>query len=157
MADSYNAGIALQVLTIGGVIALITKSGGTKAMALWFAKKAKEAKSSQLATWLMGWIIFFDDYANCLIVGPIMRPVTDKFKVSREKLAFIIDSTAAPIAGIAIISTWIGLELSLIKSGFDLIEFEQILSALGLNVFLSLIFGILIMMLYLRIIGKKVE
>ncbi|MCW0204082.1 Na+/H+ antiporter NhaC family protein [Campylobacter lari] len=122
MASSGNAGILLQVLTIGGVVALITKTGGTKAVALWLSTKAKQAKSSQFATWCMGIFIFFDDYANSLIVGPIMRPVTDKFKVSREKLAFIMDATAAPITGLAIISTWIGLEISLIRSGYDLID-----------------------------------
>ncbi|TEY03461.1 Na+/H+ antiporter NhaC family protein [Campylobacter sp. US33a] len=122
MANPSNAGIILQVLTIGGVVALITKTGGTKAVAIWLAKKAKQAKSSQFATWCMGCFVFFDDYANSLIVGPIMRPVTDKFKISREKLAFIMDATAAPITGLAIISTWIGLEISLIRSGYDLID-----------------------------------
>lgn len=122
MASAGNAGIILQVLTIGGVVALITKNGGTKAVALWLSKKAQKAKSSQFATWLMGVFVFFDDYANSLIIGPIMRPVTDKFRVSREKLAFIMDATAAPITGLAIISTWIGLEISLIRAGYDLIE-----------------------------------
>ncbi|EAH7030021.1 Na+/H+ antiporter NhaC family protein [Campylobacter lari] len=122
MASPGNAGILLQVLTIGGVVALITKTGGTKAVAVWLSTKAKQAKSSQFATWCMGIFIFFDDYANSLIVGPIMRPVTDKFRVSREKLAFIMDATAAPITGLAIISTWIGLEISLIRSGYDLID-----------------------------------
>ncbi|MFQ6342064.1 Na+/H+ antiporter NhaC family protein [Campylobacter sp. VTCC 70190] len=126
LADPGNAGIILQMLTIGGMVALITKTGGAKAVAIWFATKAKKAKSSQLVTWLMGCFIFFDDYANSFIVGPIMRPLTDKFKVSREKLAFIMDSTAAPIAGLAIISTWIGFELSVIKSGYDLLSDEQI-------------------------------
>lgn len=132
MASSGNAGIILQVLTIGGVVALITKMGGTKAIALWLSKKAKQAKSSQFATWCMGVIVFFDDYANSLIVGPIMRPVTDKFKVSREKLAFVMDATAAPITGLAIISTWIGLEISLIKQGYDLID-PQTLTNLQIN------------------------
>lgn len=121
MADPWNAGIMLQVLCIGGVVALITKMGGTRALAIWLSKKAKSAASTQVATWIMGMFIFFDDYANSLIVGPVMRPVTDKYKISREKLAFIIDATAAPIAGIAIISTWIGYELSVIKSAYEII------------------------------------
>ena len=90
LADSWNAGIVLQVLCIGGVVALITKMGGTKAVAIWLSKKAKTGVSAQISTWVMGLFVFFDDYANSLIVGPIMRPITDKFKVSREKLAFII-------------------------------------------------------------------
>ncbi len=118
LADSWNAGIILQVLTIGGLIALISKLGGAKAVAETLAKHAKTAKSSQLITWVLGLFIFFDDYANSLIVGPIMRPVTDKQNVSREKLSFIIDATAAPIAGIMFVSTWIGYELSVIKDGF---------------------------------------
>lgn len=132
MASAGNAGVILQVLTIGGVVALITKNGGTKAVALWLSKKAKQAKSSQFATWCMGVFVFFDDYANSLIVGPIMRPVTDKFKVSREKLAFIMDATAAPITGLAIISTWIGLELSLIRTGYDLVE-PAVFTQLGID------------------------
>lgn len=121
MADSWNSGILLQVLCIGGVVALITKMGGTKAVALWLSKKAKTGVSAQISTWLMGIFVFFDDYASALVTGSVMRPITDKFKVSREKLSFIIDATAAPIAGIAIISTWVGLEISLIKNGYELI------------------------------------
>ncbi|SES94156.1 Na+/H+ antiporter NhaC family protein [Anaerobranca gottschalkii] len=118
LADPWNAGVILQCLTIGGLIALISKMGGAKAIAESLSKKAKSAKSTQLITWVLGLFVFFDDYANSLIVGPIMRPVGDKMKISREKLAFIIDATAAPIAGIAIISTWIGYEISLIKDGY---------------------------------------
>ena len=81
----------------------------------------------------MGLFVFFDDYANALIVGPIMRPITDKFKVSREKLAFIIDATAAPVAGLAVISTWVGLEISLIKQGYELIGVTDI-NAFGIFV-----------------------
>jgi len=119
MADSWNAGILLQVMAIGGLIALIAKMGGTYAIAEKLSQKAKSTKSSQLITWILGLFVFFDDYANSLIVGPIMRPVTDKQRISREKLAFIVDATAAPIAGIAIVSTWIGYELSLIQESLS--------------------------------------
>lgn len=125
-SDPVNAGIILQILCIGGLVALITKMGGAKAIALQFAKRAKTAISAQLNTWFIGLLIFFDDYANLLIVGPIMRPLADKFKISREKFAFIIDSTAAPVAGIAIISTWIGLEVSLIKNAYASIGIDNI-------------------------------
>ncbi len=118
LADPWNAGIILQCLTIGGLIALVTKMGGARAVAESLAKRAKSPISAQLMTWVLGLIVFFDDYANALVVGPIMRPVTDKFKVSREKLAFIIDATAAPIAGIALVSTWIGYEIGLIKTAY---------------------------------------
>lgn len=119
LADPWNAGIVLQCLAIGGVIALITRMGGARAIAEALAKKAKGRVSAQIVTWLMGLIIFFDDYANSLIVGPIMRPVTDALRISREKLAFIIDATAAPIAGIALISTWVGYEIGLIKDAYS--------------------------------------
>lgn len=125
LSDPWNAGIILQVLVIGGVIHLVAKMGGAKAIAEALAKKAKTVKSVQLTTWLLGLAVFFDDYANALIVGPIMRPVTDKLGISRAKLAFIIDATAAPIAGLAIISTWIGLEIGLIGDAF---------SSIGMNV-----------------------
>jgi len=118
LADSWNAGIVLQVLAIGGMIAVVTKMGGLRAIAEKLASKAKTPATAQIYTWIMGFLIFFDDYANSLIIGPIMRPVTDKLKISREKLAFIIDSTAAPVAGLALISTWIGYELSLIKDAY---------------------------------------
>lgn len=135
LADPWNAGIILQVLVIGGVIHLVAKMGGAKAIAEALARKAKTVKSAQLTTWLLGLAVFFDDYANSLIVGPIMRPVTDKLGVSREKLAFIIDATAAPIAGLAIISTWIGLEVGLIGDALKSVGIQ----ADGFGVFLETI------------------
>ena len=126
MADPWNAGIILQVLVIGGLIALVTKMGGARAIAESLSKRAKSPASAQVIAWIMGLFIFFDDYANSLIVGPIMKPITDKMKISREKLAFIIDSTAAPVAGLALVSTWIGYEISLIKDGYSLIGIDNI-------------------------------
>lgn len=124
LADPWNAGIVLQCLCIGGLIALVSKMGGAKAIAEALAKRAKTPRSAQIVTWVMGLIIFFDDYANSLTVGPIMRPVTDKLRISREKLAFIIDATAAPIAGIALISTWVAYEIGLIKDGYSSIGLD---------------------------------
>ena len=135
MADPWNAGIILQCLLIGGVIQLITKMGGAKALADSLAKRANSPRKAQLITWFLGLCVFFDDYANSLIVGPIMRPVMDKLRVSRQKLAFIVDATAAPVAGIAIISTWIGLEISLIASGFKTIGMD----VSGFGIFLQTI------------------
>ena len=135
MADPWNARIILQCLLIGGVIQLITKMGGAKALADSLAKRANTPRKAQLSTWFLGLCVFFDDYANSLIVGPIMRPVMDKLKVSRQKLAFIVDATAAPVAGIAIISTWIGLEISLIASGFKSIGMD----VSGFGIFLQTI------------------
>lgn len=136
MADPWNAGIILQCLLIGGVIQLITKMGGTKALGDEFAKRANTPRKAQLLTWLLGLCVFFDDYANSLIVGPIMRPVMDKLRVSREKLAFVVDATAAPVTGIAIISTWIGLEISLINESFKSLGITHIS---GFGIFLQTI------------------
>ncbi|MDK2917669.1 MAG: hypothetical protein PWQ37_402 [Candidatus Petromonas sp.] len=132
LADGWNAGIILQCLTIGGLIALVSKMGGAKAIAESLAKRAKSPVSAQIITWVLGLFVFFDDYANSLIVGPIMRPVTDKMRISREKLSFIIDATAAPIAGIALISTWVGYEVGLIKDAYDSIG--QSVNAYGIFV-----------------------
>ncbi|MGL4394741.1 MAG: Na+/H+ antiporter NhaC family protein [Brevinema sp.] len=119
--SGFSAGIIMQVITIGGLIALIGRNGGAKAVAEKIASKARSAVSAQLLTWVLGIFIFFDDYANALITGSVMRPVTDKLKVSREKLAFIVDATAAPIASIALISTWIGFELSTMNAAYEII------------------------------------
>ncbi|MDR0454677.1 MAG: Na+/H+ antiporter NhaC family protein [Deferribacteraceae bacterium] len=119
LSDVWNAGIILQVLTIGSLIALVTRLGGVKAIAEWMTKFAKGPRSTQFVAWFMGLFIFFDDYANALIVGPMIRPVTDKMMISRERLSFIVDATAAPIAGIALISTWVAYEIGLIKDALD--------------------------------------
>lgn len=119
LADSWHAGIIIFTLTIGGLVGVIAKMGGTRAIANALAKKAKTPRSAQLVTTLMGVVVFFDDYANTLIVGPTMRPLTDKLKISREKLSYIVDSTAAPVATMAAISTWIGYELGLISDAFN--------------------------------------
>ena len=117
VADSWNSGVLLQCGMIGGLVGLITASGGVRAVAEALAKLARGPRSAQIISWFLGFFIFFDDYANVQIRGPIMRPITDRSGVSREKFAFILDSTAAPIAGIALISTWIGTEVSYISAG----------------------------------------
>lgn len=124
LADPWNAGVLLQVMTIGGLIALVAKTGGATAVANHLSHYAKGPVSTQLITWILGMAIFFDDYANALIIGPIMRPVSDKMNISRERLAFVIDATAAPVTGMALISTWVGYELSLISNSFAAIGQE---------------------------------
>ncbi len=112
--DGGHLSIVIFSLLIGGMVAIISRNGGMAGVVLAFSKYARSPRSSQFITWLLGVAIFFDDYANTLIVGNTMRPITDKFRVSREKLAYIVDSTAAPVAAIAFITTWIGAELSYI-------------------------------------------
>ena len=122
--DSGHLSIIVFSLLIGGMVAIITKNGGMLGVVNFFSKYAKSARSAQLVTWLLGVLIFFDDYANTLIVGNTMRPVTDRFKVSREKLAYIVDSTAAPIAAIAFFTTWIGAELGYIGDALAKLDIE---------------------------------
>ncbi len=121
ISDVSHIQIIVFTLFFGGVIGLISKSGGTRGIANVITKIAKNRKSTMLSAWLSGLVIFFDDYANTLIVGNLMRPVTDKMKISREKLAFIVDATAAPVASIFIISSWIGFEVGLIHDGLSMI------------------------------------
>jgi Na+/H+ antiporter NhaC len=121
IADESHIQIIVFTLLFGGVIGLISKSGGTRGIANAITGFAKARKSGMIATWLSGLIIFFDDYANTLVVGNLMRPVTDKLKISREKLSFIVDATAAPVASVFIVSSWIGYEVGLIQDGLDMI------------------------------------
>ena len=114
LADSDHAAIILFTLMIGGTVGLIQKNGGTSAIVDVATRWARSAGRGQLATALLGTAVFFDDYANTLIVGGTMRPITDRLRVSREKLAYIVDSTAAPIACLALATTWIGYEVGLI-------------------------------------------
>lgn len=106
LSDSYNVGILIFLVVLGSIVALLNKSGGSKAFGEWASKNIKTKTGALLATWFFGVLIFVDDYFNCLTVGSVMRPVTDKYKVSRAKLAYIIDATAAPVCIIAPISSW---------------------------------------------------
>ncbi|CAN5726670.1 Na+/H+ antiporter NhaC family protein [soil metagenome] len=117
LADSDHAAIIMFSLMIGGMVGVIGRNGGTFGIVERLSPIATTPRRGQLATYAQGLAIFFDDYANTLIVGNTMRPVTDRLKVSREKLAYIVDSTAAPIASIVFVSTWVGYEISLIADG----------------------------------------
>ena len=117
LADSGHLAIIVFSSLIGGMVAIISRNGGMAGVVLAFSRYARSPRSAQFITWLLGVAIFFDDYANTLIVGNTMRSVTDKFRVSREKLAYIVDSTAAPVAAVAFITTWIGAELGYIDDG----------------------------------------
>lgn len=119
LADHDHASVILFTLTIGGMIGLINRTGGTGGLVATLRRLARTARSGQLTTFGMGALVFFDDYASLLLTGSTMRAVTDRLRVSREKLSFIVDATAAPVANIALISTWVGYELSLIAKGFE--------------------------------------
>jgi Na+/H+ antiporter NhaC len=117
--DPDKMAIMVFTLALGGMVGVISKMGGTQGIVDKLSRYASDSRRGQLVTWLMGVFIFFDDYANTLIVGNTMRPLTDKLKISREKLSYLVDSTAAPVANIAIISTWIGFEIGLINNSFE--------------------------------------
>lgn len=106
LSDSYNVGILIFLVILGVIVSLMNRAGGSAAFGRWASSKIKSRAGAQLATIALGVLIFIDDYFNCLTVGSVMRPVTDKHKISRAKLAYIIDSTAAPVCIIAPISSW---------------------------------------------------
>ena len=112
LKDNARTEIILFVVFMLAMVGVITRAGGIRGVMNRIAVLARDARKTQLATWLMGLAIFFDDYANTILVGSTMRPLTDRFKVAREKLAYIVDSTAAPVAGVSILSTWIAFEVS---------------------------------------------
>ena len=114
LADVEHAQIILFSLMIGGMVGIITRNGGMASIVSMIVSRAKTAVSGQVAVWGMGLMIFFDDYSNTLVVGNTARPITDHLKISREKLAYIVDSTAAPVVCLALITTWIGYEVGLI-------------------------------------------
>lgn len=106
LADEYNVGILIFLVVLGIIVVLMNKAGGSRAYGEWAVRKIKSKKGASLATFGLGALIFVDDYFNCLTVGSVMRPVTDNHKISRAKLAYLIDATAAPICIIAPISSW---------------------------------------------------
>lgn len=112
--DPSQATILIFTLLLGGMVGLVTKSGGTQGIVVLMSRFATNAIRGQVATWMMGVLIFFDDYSNALIVGSTMRPLSDRLRISREKLAYIVDSTAAPVACVVPFSSWVGFEVGLI-------------------------------------------
>ena len=125
VANPDHAAIILFSMTLGGMVGIITRSGGTHGIIRKLSGWADHPKRGQIAAWAMGLLIFFDDYANTLIVGNTFRPVTDRLRISREKLSYIVDSTAAPVVSIAMFSTWIGFELGLLQNAFENLGLEQ--------------------------------
>lgn len=121
LADSDRASIILFTMMIGGMVGIITRNGGMASIVLSIVSRAKTAVGGQVAVWMMGLMIFFDDYSNTLVVGNTARSLTDHLKISREKLAYIVDSTAAPVACIALITTWIGYQIGLIDQSLEMI------------------------------------
>ncbi len=122
LTDADHMSIVLFSILLGGMVGIVSRSGGTRGLVAAFAPYATTGIRGQFVTWLLGLAIFFDDYANTLLVGSTMRPVTDRLRISREKLAYLVDSTAAPVASIFLVSTWIGYEVSLIGEALKTLE-----------------------------------
>lgn len=122
LSDEYNVGILVFLVILGAMVALMNRAGGSAAFGRWAGEHIKTRVGAQLATVVLGVLIFIDDYFNCLTVGSVMRPVTDKHNVSRAKLAYLIDSTAAPICIIAPISSWAAAVTGFVKGedGFSI-------------------------------------
>jgi Na+/H+ antiporter NhaC len=135
LIEPDHMSIIIFSMLLGGMVGVMSKSGGTIGVVRALEPLATTPRRAQIVTWVMGVLIFFDDYSNTLIVGNTMRPVTDRHRVSREKLAFLVDSTAAPVACVAVVSTWIGYEVSLVgdaltKMGSDLNPFAIFLASI---------------------------
>lgn len=117
ICDSWNVGILIFLVMLGIMVSLVNKAGGSSAYGRWASQRIKTKAGALVSTSILGMVIFIDDYFNCLTVGSVMRPVTDKFKISREKLAYIIDATAAPVCIIAPISSWAAAVSSIAPEG----------------------------------------
>jgi Na+/H+ antiporter NhaC len=125
LSDKWNVGILVFLVILGTMVQLMNRAGGSAAFGTWASNRIKSRAGAQLSTMLLGCLIFIDDYFNCLTVGSVMRPVTDKHKISRAKLAYLIDSTAAPICIIAPISSWAAAVAGFVKGENGLSIFIQ--------------------------------
>ena len=141
LANDWNVGILIFLVVLGVIVCLVNKAGGSAAYGEWASKRIKTRKGAILATFGLGVLIFVDDYFNCLTVGNVMRPVTDKHKVSRAKLAYLVDATAAPICMIAPISSWAAAVVGVVE-GYD--GFELFVRAIPYNLYSLLTLAMII-------------
>lgn len=119
-------------LLMGAMIGVICRSGGMQGLIGLISPFAKTRRGGQVVTWLLGLLIFFDDYANTLLLGNTLRPLFDRLKISREKLAYLVDSTAAPVAGLALVSTWVAVEIEYVRDGLEMLGPDSQLQAIDL-------------------------
>ena len=133
MVDNIDLMILIFDVLLGMIIVLLVNSGGSAAYGNWAGKKIKSKRGALLSTSVLGCLIFVDDYFNCLTVGSVMRPVTDRYKVSRAKLAYVIDATAAPVCILAPVSSWAAAVSSYIPEGYDINGFQMYVRAIPYN------------------------
>ncbi len=125
LASGSHAAIIIFSTLLGGMVGVLTRAGATEGLVRSLATRVSGRRGGQRVTALMGTVIFFDDYANTLLVGNSMRPLTDRLRISREKLAYLVDSTAAPVTAVAVVSTWIGFEVGLIQQAMASIGWDE--------------------------------
>lgn len=125
LADEQHLRVFVFTALMGAMIGVIHRCGGMQGAVNSLAPLARSRRGGQLMTWMLGLLIFIDDYANSLLLGNTMRPLTDRLRISREKLAYLVDSTAAPVSGLAVISTWVAGEIGYIESGFQSLDLPQ--------------------------------
>ena len=135
IADGDNAAMILFLALLGALVVLITQAGGSGAYGVWASKKIRGPRSASLVTALLGILIFIDDYFNCLTVGTVMRPVTDRHRISREKLAYLIDATAAPVCIIAPISSWAASVISYYPTETGITGMQAFIGAIPMNLY----------------------
>lgn len=148
LTDSYNVGILIFLVILGTIVAMMNKAGGSAAFGKWASEHIKTKVGAQLATILLGVLIFIDDYFNCLTVGSVMRPVTDKHNVSRAKLAYLIDATAAPVCIIAPVSSWAAAVSGFVKGEDGLTLFVR---AIPYNFYAILTVVMMVTMVLLKV------
>ena len=148
LSDSYNVGILIFLVILGTMVCLMNKAGGSAAFGEWASTHIKSRVGAQLATIILGVLIFIDDYFNCLTVGSVMRPVTDAQNVSRAKLAYLIDATAAPVCIIAPISSWAAAVTGFVE-GED--GFSIFIRAIPYNFYAILTILMMIAMVVMRV------
>jgi len=156
VTSSTNLLILAFIPPIFMMIEIIMASGGFRGIIVWLLKWVKAGRSAQLATALMGLLCFIDDYANAIIVGSMMQPITDRFRISREKLAFLVDATSAPVSGLAVVSTWIAYEVGLFADigqdlGIDKTGYSMFFDALSYRFYCLL----MLVFVFVHIIAKR--
>lgn len=155
LADGWNIRIFLFCALLGGLVGMLSKTGAASSFGIWASSKLKTRTGSQFMTFIFGIIIFIDDYFNSMTVGTVMRPITDKTKVSRAKLAYILDSTAAPVCIIAPISSWVVTVMSIVRDaqGFEqlgMTEFEFFIHAIPYNLYALLALLLVLSVIFLK-------
>ena len=154
LADGWNIRIFLFCGLLGALVGMLSKTGAAQAFGLWMSKKLKSGTASQFATFIFGLIVFIDDYFNSLTVGTVMRPINDQHKVPRAKLAYILDSTAAPVCILAPVSSWVVTVMSIVRNseGFSKLgisDFEFFIRAIPYNLYaLTTILMILVIIFF---------